>query len=147
MCWVNKWEAHKKIAKEDMIVYKVVLDNNNVIASYYKNYMYLIGKLNPKVELEAIKNSSIIDPDTVTYVISKGYHSYRHKLKFDKDYQVIWGINIYYRSLNCCIATCIIPKGSEYYESSDGQVVSNQLIIKEVSPTIKELLSKHEKLI
>ena len=70
--------------------------------------------------------------------INKGFHSYQEDVLFIMDK----GIHVkstpqsaqmplqYYHQHDCEIYDAIIPAGSEYYENSFGELVSNKIIIK-----------------
>lgn len=137
MCWIGKGPV--KIAEKDIIVYKLghVFKSSGVFSSLYHGYNYHPKGLNKEVNLVPIvcgrKLSQL--PSSCLGIIYSGYHSYRSiSLSFMglgsssriiflgniKDRISIW--NGYY------VATFIIPKGSEYYENENGELVSSNII-------------------
>ena len=62
--------AKRRIAKKDLIVFKVGrLNNNNFVPYYHEFYRYKIGVKQPKVEL-------LYNPESRS--IDSGYHSYKY---------------------------------------------------------------------
>ena len=129
MCWIGKCDV--KIAKRDFYVYKLGKVSDRGFKSLYQNFIYEPKEINKKVELNPIQ----FFLDESSYVIYEGYHSYKEitmhysELYIDsrmvhlgKTVDRINLFNLYY------IATFIIPKGSEYYENEDGELVSSNII-------------------
>lgn len=120
MCLITK-QKKPKIAKEDIIVYKVLVNYGNRLHSPYQWYLY---KLNELVTIDkfGIDYSRI---NTKLFFIYEGLHSYISKelaFKEQKSWVPIENISVY---------EGIVPKGSEYYVSKDRtELVSNNLIIK-----------------
>ena len=94
---VEECDKSVKIAKNDIICWKLVLINNDQIFSLVKNYPYQLNELN-KTTL-----------DKRYAEISQGFHSFS-SLKMAKEE----------RSYNSdsIIIKCTIPKNSKYYENS-----------------------------
>lgn len=134
MCWYSK-KLKIKRAKKDIPVWKIVrsiTDNSydNVCKSLYKKYTYFKGILvTTPIEFE-VKQNGIIG--------TMGLHSYSNKLKWEmgngsiyvykkrifsnfKDYIIAIG------SSNR-IARFHIPKGYQYAENKNGEIISSAIV-------------------
>ena len=135
MCWVGKCDV--KIAKRDFYVYKLGYVSDKGFNSLYQDFIYIPGVLNETVKMRPlISNYSIYLLLKEQYgIIYEGYHSYRdiampysdlglhsRTIYLGKIAENIRLNNIY------SIATFIIPKGSEYYENNNGEIVSSNII-------------------
>lgn len=117
MCWISE-KCDIKVAKKDITCYKIVERlNNNEYYSVCMGYIYEKNKINPEVELNPYR------PIWIYFHINEGYHSYS--------------------SLDTTIADlctgdtlvkCIIPKGSKYALSSNGEYASSNIILQESIP-------------
>lgn len=141
MCWRGQ-KRNMKIAKKDIHVYKILRRFENEGKARYKgpymNFFYEIGRCYyTSLGITTFPYSSTIS-------IDEGYHS------FSED--------VYVKLLNCGLLTiytknscgtlfsvslgpglltmgtpvlveCTIPKGATYYENSDGEIVSNRIIV------------------
>lgn len=116
MCfYISPTHPNKKIAKRDIICYKVLDENWH---SLYRNFLYEINKLyiHPYALREEVGRRG-------DKVIKQGYHSYSNKKAADFDYAKWYRI----------VVKCIIPEGAEYYYNSVyKEYVSNQIKIIEV---------------
>lgn len=127
MCWRSSKPAIKKIATQDILVYKVM--DKDLKSKYYR-YPYTIGKVNTIDRELVVKHHA-------EYIIEEGFHSIP-KIDYIAPSKVscqsVW---IY----NCgvievidikreALFECIIPKGSTYYLNEDNYAVSNSIIIK-----------------
>lgn len=132
MCWTSDI-AIKKTAKRDFYVYKIGSIVDNYFVSLYNRYYYTAKKVNNRIDL------IINNPFSSIKVIQKGYHSY--KFVALGHYYINTPLRtVYLGSYNaaasailgsfsgCVVATFIIPKGSEYYENNDGEIVSSNII-------------------
>lgn len=131
MCWTGNDTAVRKIAERDFYVYKLGRASDEGFCSLYQNFIYKPKEINKKVELYPIQ----FFLDESSCVIYEGYHSY-------KDIAMPYsGLGFYYRTIYLgkiaeeiklhniySIATFIIPKGSEYYENDEGEIVSSNII-------------------
>lgn len=136
MCWIGKNAC--KIARRDIVVYKIGCISKNIFTSLYQNYVYEIGKINKNVVLVPDMRYNvngvfrIEDPLCAIY---RGYHSYTSisMSYYDLDFysrtiylgkrpHTMWLKNYWY------IATFIIPKGSNYFENDMGEIVSSNII-------------------
>lgn len=136
MCWIGKNAC--KIARRDIVVYKIGDIYKNIFTSLYQNYVYEIGKINKDVVLVPDMRYNvngvfrIEDPLCAIY---RGYHSYTsismpysglslysRTIYLGKRPHSMWLRNYYY------LATFIIPKGSNYFENDMGEIVSSNII-------------------
>lgn len=135
MCWVGK--CNVKIAKRDFYVYKLGRVSDKGFNSLYQDFLYIPRVLNEKVKMNPI----ILHYEVYKLMkeqyggIYEGYHSYRditmpysdlglhsRTIYLGKIAENIRLHNIY------SIATFIVPKGSEYYENDNGEIVSSDII-------------------
>ena len=136
MCLVVHRDTQKKIAKEDITVYKeLIYLSEYQVGAYYQDFEYVLNtfyKTEIKEseeqyhtcydELDAQTLSLAYEDwtrnkDLVSY--AQGFHSAISQDRFKE----CWREDAY-------IYECVIPKGSEYYENLSGLIVSNQIIIK-----------------
>ena len=137
MCLVVHRDTQKKIAKEDITVYKeLIYLSEYQVGTCYQDFEYVLEKLykteitketpnevihtcfdckDAEVLMKAYGDSWRINEDLISY--AQGFHSAMSQDRFKVSY---------YTS----IYECVIPKGSEYYENLSGLIVSNQIIIK-----------------
>lgn len=135
MCWTGKCDV--KTAKNDIVVYKLGFITEGGFLSLYLNYIYASKKINKEVKIKPlICGYNIYKPEKERHcVIYEGYHSYKEitmpyselyigfrMVYLGKTADRIGLFNRYY------VATFIIPKGSEYYENEDGELVSSNII-------------------
>ena len=137
MCWIGKGPAF--LAERDIVVYKLghVIETTKEFQSLYQNYTYYPKGLNKVVTLVPIVYTTEVSKlrSSETGIIYEGYHSYKsislpfNGLGFSFRFILLGNImeriglyNDYY------IATFIIPKGSTYYENSNGELVSSNII-------------------
>ena len=131
MCWIGR-KDNKQVAKRDFYVYKVGLVMGNTFISLYQKYIYRIKRNNPIIPLKPIEdNCGMIK-------IEDGYHSY-------KEVAIEFCQNPYLRDIylgdaikgfvddlrrysHLYLCTFIVPKGSEYYINSRGEIVSSNII-------------------
>ena len=127
MCWqyYKYIDTKRYIAETDIKTFKILSLRKYTLHSYYQNYDYTIGRLNSVNSLKLVGNK-----------ILEGFHSYN--LNNDclriVDGIVVQGkkgefLDCYFYANHIVKVECIIPKGSEYYENSLGEIVSNKLII------------------
>ena len=111
------------VAEEDIQCIKVINDD---FTSFFKNYPYKLGEINPKEELKEIT----LPVSHIKY-IDKGYYSYYY------DFQ-----RHFSGSYSCLLVKCIIPKGTKYYKNDNTrEYVSETIIIEKVLKTfIKEVI-------
>ena len=135
MCWYSK-KLKIKTAKKDIPVWKIVrsiTDNSydNICKSLYKKYTYFKGILvTTPIEFE-VKQNGIIG--------TIGVHSYSNKLKWEMDNDSIYvykkrifsnfkGYIIAIGSSNTRIARFHIPKGYQYAENENGEIISSAIV-------------------
>ena len=135
MCWYSK-KLKIKTAKKDIPVWKIVrsiTDNSydNICKSLYKKYTYFKGILvTTPIEFEVRQNGII---GTI------GVHSYSNKLKLERDDGFIFiykkkifsNFKSYINSVgqsNARIARFHIPKGHQYAENKNGEIISSAIV-------------------
>lgn len=129
MCWTG----NVKIAEQDFYVYKLGYVSDKGFRSLYQNFIYIPGVINKNVKMiPFIHNYNIYKLMKEQYgeIFEGSYTSmsysdlglYSRIIYLGKIVQYIRLNNIY------SIATFIIPKGSEYYENRDGEIVSSNII-------------------
>lgn len=125
-----------KRAIADIIVYKVgKINPKGLFVSPYQYTIYVPNKL-VKAAMRFTSKSGFADGTEYNYVminggedkfayVQTGFHSFtsieRAKIHAGRD--------LFYS-----IGEFIIPKGSKYYENGCGNIVSNQIIFKEIKP-------------
>lgn len=131
MCWIGRKDT-KQVAKRDFYVYKVGLVRGNTFVSLFRKHIYRIKGSNPIIPLKPVEDNC----GMVT--IEAGYHSYKEvAIEFysNPNFRDIYlGDAIkgfvdefsLYSHLYLC--TFIVPKGSEYYINSRGEIVSSNII-------------------
>ena len=135
MCWrCDKLKI--KRAKQDILVWKIVTyltDNScdNICKSLYAGHIYLKDKLEiTPIEFEVERNGIIG---------STGFHSYSNKLKWEKDdgfiliykKKIFSNFKNYINSIsqyNVRIARFHIPKGYQYAENKNGEIISSAIV-------------------
>ena len=135
MCWYSE-KLKIKTAKKDIPVWKIVrsiTDNSydNTCKSLYKKYTYFKGILvTTPIEFEVRQNGII---GTI------GVHSYSNKLKWEMDNGSIYVYKkrifsnfkdyiIAIGSSNTRIARFHIPKGYQYAENKNGEIISFAIV-------------------
>lgn len=134
MCLVVEKGIRKKIAKTDILVYKC-LDKKN--GNYYTPFQNVnIFFDNGECVMEKIPN---IVPKRVDghREIGKGLHSFYKKRPANTLITYFPQTKIYY---------AIIPKGSEYYIGTNGEIVSNNLMVFETKEDYQKYKKKAEKI-
>ena len=159
MCWETSKKSvckFRKIAKKDIEVFKIVVEqNNNEFRPYFMSskLCYKLGN-EYKTKIEKRKNTARCY-DKIQ--IDAGFHSYDLKLvrpykdfyhELDDNITPYFGafslvngcsIGIYtcndgLHFTNPAFVKCIVPKGAKYYENEVGEIVSNRIKIVGVIP-------------
>lgn len=110
MCFHASKSAKCKVAEENIVCYKVLVEDD--LSAIYC-YKFFKGKLNPTIDLN-IKRAR-----TYMAIINKGYHSYK-TIRIALHCGFAWDH----------IGKFIIPKGATYY-SNRTEYVSDQIIFVE----------------
>lgn len=124
MCWKTCKTPIKQIAESDLKVYKILRRVENYIVSPI--WEFFIWELNKTYKTKLDNPYCYKDID----IIKRGFHSLLDSPKLHSGR--IWctkSCDVMYYSPNEYVFEAIIPKGSEYYENEDGEIVSNQLKI------------------
>lgn len=150
MCWkIDKWtycqdcKRYNKVAEKDIEVYKIGYKKYNKFTSYFRDdFSYKANIPNEEIKLYMDSNH------LYDFCVDKGHHSYSGECNY---FYLIWigneafniesPLKIYKgekekpirfieefinNSIN--IGKFIIPKGTEYLENENGEIVSTQLI-------------------
>lgn len=147
MCWTGHLLSDRHVATKDIPVYKIITHNGWSYSGYYNYFAYaprntyhVTGGLHPH----------IIHKDSGYCRVEQGFHSYsanntRLVLKLNEDCETHHAI-IYVDDLTTYIdgydercggrkiylMACTIPKGAEYYENNNGEIVSETIYVKEI---------------
>lgn len=122
------------IAKKDIIVFKKCRKDEeqvDVVISSYTKFHYIKGNLYqtffnideygcPADEIEVKYRDLLYSP---FLYIRQGFHSFKSLRGRE---------NLLLNELKRCNCKFIIPQGSEYYQNKCGNIVSNQIIFKEI---------------
>ena len=140
---VNKYESkperYHKIAVRDIKVYEFgSKEDEKFIVNYHnnKNIIYNPNILNKEIEfaIEEELDCNNIGDKTWKKFVKEGHFSYSEECLMNSNETTVFlfsklDINKtigYYREPH--IGTFIIPKGIEYYENEDGEIISSNLI-------------------
>lgn len=141
MCWISKHEISKCIANKNIKCYKnfklkdIKFKQKSIfkfkfgkkkiiqLISLFEKYLYIPYKEQPFIDLKPIRIYDNIyyveNHKNIYYRIDTGYHSYSTIEKAKGD---IWVGNE-------IVVKCIIPKGTEYYINTNGEIVSSTIIV------------------
>lgn len=124
-----------KYATTDIICYKVLrkeLFGESFHDIYYSPYKFFKYKLNKRVSsnFSFTLSTSTYFPPQIEYTtlksvrnfncVTQGLHSFKHlSAAIDHNMRFIGGV----------VTECIIPKGSWYYEGTENELVSDNIII------------------
>lgn len=143
MCWFTLDMAYSKpkTTEEDLTVIKFLRKNSNgdLLSPYYK-YKYELDQQTEKVPLIAEYNvSEAFSPEVP--VINKGYHSFEMPKRIESNKHSIEEYTLHYdkdeKSTWTCVFlseapyVCVIPKGTQYYQNDEHEIVSETIIVKE----------------
>lgn len=140
MCWMTKKPViAKKIAEENLFVFKMLIDTSNrrpntLLSPIYRHFYSIGEEYSIRNKLKMLWASR----DQV-YFISEGIHSYStdccvtkqsdgSTIVKDQTGEII-GRYPYIESYDFVIVSCIIPEGTTYYENERGQIVSERIKI------------------
>lgn len=130
MCYraFTKKAKTKQVAEKDIKVYKVCTNTDHMIFSYFRKCQYVPLKITHEISITFVEEFGL------NYV-ADGYHSYKsckwypHLSKYKYLAAVIEDTyQPYYCKSSVVIAEFIIPKGTIYYENTNGEIVSNQIM-------------------
>lgn len=124
MCLVSDTDI-PKIAQEDIVYYKVLIKVSNIKALFGKGYAtpWYETKVKPKGLFKAKGGKSILKNyfNPGTYDVGRGFiHTYTGLDGSRIPKNLIEGYRIF---------ECIIPKGTEYFVSTDGEEYASDCII------------------
>lgn len=138
MCWVSYKKAEGKIAEEDIKVFKIGKTHEDMFCSMYTGFKYQLNQLyTSRIDIEFE-----FKEDRDRFVGSQGFHSYDPSivhLEICENVISRWSALAGQKLLdfdtgdaNYVKAECVIPEGSVYYENEWGEIISSQIIIKNV---------------
>lgn len=139
MCLIIPKDRESFIAKEDIIVYKVLKISDELLFSpYWNNFYYECDKLYSTTLKESLEDFTPFDTMDGMIVsrlgnlksIAQGFHSALTKERLQNHYYKSGDLYLRYYMRDFVIRECIIPKGSECYLGFTDLIVSNQIIIK-----------------
>ena len=133
MCWTSN-KLKIKTAKKDIPVWKIVTRSDyDMCNSLYAKFSYVKSIINiSSINFEPKRYSK-------TIIGSTGFHSYSNKLKWERDDNSIF---IYKKKMfsnfknyidaacqsNARIARFHIPKGYQYAENNNGEIISSAIV-------------------
>lgn len=138
MCWVST-TAERKIAKEDLFVFKILIDTchkrpNTLVSPVYR-CLYHIGENYCNQDPLKVRINQYADK----YIINEGIHSYTtdcYVVKQDSGSCIVKnqageviGKYLHIERYDYVITSCIIPKGTNYFVNYAGEVVSDVIKI------------------
>ena len=158
MCWKGKRNDMRRSDKDTKVLkvlYKKIPSNKSEAPKYYAPLVACEYELNKEYKVAPIKLLSQypLDFRMNLYKVEEGLHSFSTKLKVEvlplsdsrityykigdykfparKGYLFSMG-NIFQShggDFECVVVEAIIPAGTTYYENSEGEIVSNKLIL------------------
>lgn len=121
-------KAHTaQIADKDIKVYKICTATKHTVVSYYYKYIYVPLETTYKIGITFAKENDL------NFAVG-GYHSYKSCKWYSCSrskyiYAIIEDTYKAFPIEKCpIIADFIIPKGAIYYENSNGEILSNQIM-------------------
>lgn len=134
---VNEFKNPKpNIAESNMIVYKVLERVKGELIAPFRRNNYVIGRLyEAKFGIKRVA-----DWKSHGFEIEEGLHAF-----VDPNSSIAQEVKS--RSDNNVILYAKIPKGSEYFLGTDGDIVSNKLIVSNIQVKRKYTLSKLQRTI
>ena len=134
MCWTGDDTAVRKIAERDFYVYKIGIVIGTTFCSLLRKHIYKTKGINIPILLEPKRDSR-----SIMTSIERGYHSYKEVALEFTSYKESWrrvflgdAVRGYVDDLTFYdkryLGTFIVPKGSEYYINSRGEIVSSNII-------------------
>lgn len=137
MCWVSS-QAVKQIAEEDIKVFKIGESHRGRFCGMYTHFEYQLNQLySTHICIEEADYQSV-------FIGSQGFHSYDPSivhLDIPENDIIQWAVYAGQRRLDFdnviadyFKAECVIPKESVYYENDFGEIISDQIIIKNIEP-------------
>lgn len=130
MCYraFTKKAKTKQIAEKDIKVYKICINTDHMVVSYFQQYLYIPLEITPEISITFLEELGF------NYIIN-GYHSYKSCKWYPRlsKYRYLAAViedtyKTYDAKHPVVIAEFIIPKGTIYYENTNGEIVSNQIM-------------------
>ena len=130
MCYnaFTKKAKTKQVADKDIKVYKICVNTDHLVISYFQKYVYVPLEITQEI------NIIFVEEFGLNYVVD-GYHSYKSCKwypQLSKYKKLVAVIEDTYKTYDykspVVIAEFIIPKETIYYENTNGEIVSNQIM-------------------
>ena len=137
MCWQTRYKTKLKVAEDNIPVTKIVRVSSDIIQAYYvPGFIYSKKIFHSKLDLPYLYGRS--------WRVQKGFHSYKSSCPIElckMFYPEGWKCSLIVKNfIGICldvynpffssdlgIMSCIIPKGSKYYENEHGEIVSDTI--------------------
>lgn len=137
MCWVSS-KAEKKIAEEDIKVFKIGKSHGGRFCGMYTDFEYQLNQLySTHICIREVDYQSV-------FIGSQGFHSYDPSivhLDIRENEIIQWAVYARQRRLDFDTviadyvkAECVIPKDTTYYENKNGEIISEAIIVKQLKP-------------
>jgi len=136
MCQTNKEKMVRQIAKEDIVCYKIVIEDGNNLYTLYQRMEVELGKhYKDKYKITQFYNCW----HNVWKIEEGGFHSYRNKKWAEVIFRCSttdWFSQLLHKNLK--LVECIIPKGTAYYEGyfdndiNEETYVSKEIVYKQI---------------
>lgn len=140
MCWTSYKTPVSQIADSDINIFKIVRKTHIAerSKSLFYNFEYNLKEpysLSEKLEVDARLHFN----NSREFIINEGFHSYHPKVYLRISPYIVEVLVSRYEfhigwipySNDLVIAHGIIPKGSQYFLNSNGEYVSNRIILTE----------------
>lgn len=139
MCWSGKinHSVTKLVADSDIPIFKVCRYSaiSKMLVSYFQEFIYILGERYSQGELQTKK---LTCGNLYMYSIDEGFHSYSSDcgVKFQVGLlAVIYPdhASFIYKSTKSVVVNGYIPKGAEYYDNGNGELVSTDIVLTEIA--------------
>lgn len=150
MCWTKINNVEILTAEKDIRVFKIIgkTEEESLRPYYiYNNHEYLIKEENPFISIKINKCNEYGKETPLYYYIDEGYHSYMTASIPEVEHMGYF-IRVFYKTVfsnlsiyntfgfegfsSLCLVECTIPKGTRYCVNSDGECVSEKIIIDKI---------------
>jgi hypothetical protein len=137
MCLAVKKGTRVKTAKEDIVVYKLLAEDDNIYKSPYQHVEWKIGETKEEeIQVEKEERCFFDDKDETDNGLCNYYITESDKNKFTFYSKGLHSVGSIERAKvsqrDHIIVKCIIPKNSKYYHNVSDLYVSNKLTIVEI---------------
>lgn len=129
MCWTSSTKPKLQTAKKNIVVYKVVRLNENIIESLIQEFRYVLGRKYKLPALSLYFTPPELFGSDAHYDVYEGFHSYNTYVDALLQQELNCSVTSSY--VKTKVVACIIPKGSKYYRN-ETVTVSNSIIIAKI---------------